>query len=55
MSHLEGAIERVDGCALRGAPDPKGQGQLDAADHIVVCSDQIAAYDLLSEALAAFP
>lgn len=45
--HLAGLIERVDGCALRGSPDPKGGGQPNAADHITDCADQLAVYDEL--------
>ena len=53
ISHLSAAIERVDGCRLRGPPDPKGKGQPHAADYLVVCIEQEEVYDLLTAALGA--
>jgi hypothetical protein len=46
---LEKALERTDGCALRGAPDGNGPGR----DWITDCDAQIETYGLLSDALAA--
>jgi len=52
-SHLNAAIERVDGCRLRGQADPKGGSQPYAADYLVVCVEQETVYDFLTAALAA--
>ena len=46
---LQEAIERTDGCVLRGAPDGNGPGM----DWIIDCSAQEEVYNLLSEALNA--
>ncbi len=43
------AIERVDGCALRGAPDGNGPGM----DWVTDCDEQLAIYDSLMAALNA--
>jgi hypothetical protein len=48
LSRLDGAIERVDGCALRGVVDPKGETQPHAADYLVVCMEQTIVHDLLT-------
>jgi cytidyltransferase-like protein len=45
---LAQAIERTDGCTLRGAPDGSGPGR----DWITDCGAQMALYDDLSMALA---
>ena len=45
------AIERTDGCSLRGAPDPKGQGQQYTADFVTDCPSAMQLYSLLAEAL----
>jgi hypothetical protein len=44
---LEKAIERTDGCALRGTPDGNGKGR----DWITDCDAQAAIYDLLTLAV----
>ena len=46
---IEQAIERTDGCALRGLPDPNGQGR----DWIITCAAQGLVYPLLVDALSA--
>ena len=46
---LQKAIERTDGCPLRGAPDGNGPSR----DWIIDCAAQVDAYNLLNEALAA--
>ena len=43
------AIERVDGCALRGTPDGNGPGM----DWVTDCDEQLAIYDSLIAALNA--
>lgn len=48
---VEEAIERTDGCVLRGAPDGSGPGR----DWITSCAAQMEIYDLLTAALAALP
>ena len=35
VRHLLALLERVDGCDLRGSPDPMGQGQPHAGDYVV--------------------
>jgi hypothetical protein len=45
---LAAAIERVDGCAVRGAPDGAGPG----LDWIVGCAEQLPIYHLLASAVA---
>ncbi len=52
-THLEELISRVDGFALRGAPDPKGKGQPHAADFITDGAAQQQLYQLLTDALNA--
>jgi hypothetical protein len=47
---LQDAIERTDGCALRGSPDPPGGGQI-KQDYIKTCTDQVPVYTLLKNAL----
>ena len=47
--HLEQAISRTDGCALRGAPDGNGSGR----DWITTCGAQGQIYQPLVAALAA--
>ncbi len=49
------AISSVDGCHLRGAPDPrknKGNGPHETADSITDCTEQLEIYDILVGALA---
>ena len=46
---LQDAIERTDGCTLRGSPDPPA-GQI-KRDYIKVCTDQAPVYTLLKDAL----
>jgi YVTN family beta-propeller protein len=46
---LQQAIERTDGCVLRGMPDGNGPGR----DWITDCAAQLEIYDLLTAALAA--
>jgi hypothetical protein len=48
-SKLEQAIERTDGCALRGVPDGNGPGR----DWVTTCEAQANVYPLLLEALNA--
>jgi len=51
---LEQAIERTDGCALRGAPDTgKGQGPKPRKDYITDCASQDSVYAFLADAFAA--
>ena len=50
---LEDAIERTDGCALRGTPDAKGGGKSAKADTITSCVDQEEIYPRLVDALVA--
>jgi hypothetical protein len=47
--HLEQAIIRTDGCALRGGPDGSGPGR----DWVTSCAEQASIYQSLVEALAA--
>ena len=47
---LQDAIERTDGCTLRGSPDPAGGGQI-KQDYIKACTDQAPVYTLLKNAL----
>jgi hypothetical protein len=47
---LQDAIERTDGCTLRGSPDSTGGGQI-KQDYIKVCTDQAPVYTLLKDAL----
>lgn len=49
---LQDAIERTDGCALRGSPDISGGGQI-KQDYIKTCTDQAPVYTLLKDALDA--
>jgi hypothetical protein len=46
---LNDAIERTDGCALRGSPDGNGKGR----DWITDCDAQLVIYDLLTLAVDA--
>lgn len=46
---LTKAIERIDGCVLRGSPDGNGPGR----DWVTDCNAQAAIYDCLTAALAA--
>ncbi len=50
---LQDAIDRTDGCALRGAPDVAGGGQI-KQDYITNCGDQLSIYSSLTSALASF-
>ena len=49
---LQDAIERTDGCTLRGSPDPPGGGQI-KQDYIKACTDQAPVYTLFKDALDA--
>jgi uncharacterized repeat protein (TIGR03803 family) len=49
IDDLNKAIERTDGCALRGSPDGNGKGM----DWITDCDAQEAVYALLTSAVAA--
>jgi hypothetical protein len=49
IDKLQKAMERTDGCALRGAPDGNGPGR----DWITNCTAQVSIYSLLQAALAA--
>jgi len=49
IDKIEKAIERTDGCVLRGSPDGNGSGM----DWITDCSAQAEVYRLLNEALGA--
>lgn len=49
INKLENAIERTDGCVLRGSPDGNGSGR----DWITDCAVQAEVYQLLNEALNA--
>jgi hypothetical protein len=49
---LQDAIDRTDGCTLRGSPDQPGQGQI-RQDYIQPCADQAPVYRLLKDALDA--
>ena len=44
------ALERTDGCALRGTPDTRDNSPL-AKDYIINCSDQELVYTLINEEL----
>jgi len=52
---LSTAIERTDGCALRGSPDIQQGGRYPARDYINNCGDQGLVYPLLNEALEVLP
>lgn len=48
------ALERTDGCVLRGRPDPAGGGvEVQAQDYVTDCAAQAAIHGLLSVALFA--
>ena len=47
---LQDAIERTDGCHLRGSPDSPGGGHI-KQDYIKTCTDQAPVYTLLKDAL----
>lgn len=49
LMKLNEAIERTDGCVLRGSPDGNGSGR----DWITTCPEQIPVYHLLNDALDA--
>jgi probable HAF family extracellular repeat protein len=49
---LEQALERTDGCVLRGAPDTEAVAPL-AKDYIINCPDQELIYPIITEALDA--
>lgn len=49
IDKLEKAIERTDGCILRGTPDGNGKGR----DWIVDCATQVDVYNQLNSALVA--
>lgn len=49
VDKLQKALERTDGCALRGTPDGNGPGR----DWITDCAQQTELYRLLTEALNA--
>ena len=49
---LQNALERTDGCALRGAPDSPGEVPM-MQDYINNCSDQALVCPLLQDALTA--
>ena len=49
---LQDALERTDGCALRGAPDPTGGGQI-KQDYITTCTEQAPIHSILRTALDA--
>jgi hypothetical protein len=55
IKKLESAIERTDGCALRGSPDAGGGGggNPPAKDYVNNCTDQATIYPQLVEALNA--
>ena len=53
IKKLEDAIERTDGCALRGTPDVKGGGKSPKIDTINNCTDQAVVYPMLVDALDA--
>jgi hypothetical protein len=46
LDKIEKALDRMDGCVLRGAPDGNGPGR----DWIVDCSAQLAIYEALTQA-----
>jgi len=52
-SKLVSAIERTDGCALRGTPDTSGGGKSFSKDYVTNCVDQNEIYPLLVDALNA--
>jgi hypothetical protein len=52
---LADAIERTDGCALRGSPDVLKGGQNPTLDYIISCGDQSLVYPLLVEAAEILP
>ena len=49
IDKLEKALERTDGCVLRGSPDGNGSGR----DWITDCAVQTEVYGLVNDALAA--
>jgi ribosomal protein S20 len=49
IADLNQALERTDGCALRGSPDGNGKGM----DWITTCDAQASVYALLTAALSA--
>jgi hypothetical protein len=49
---LQKALERTDGCTIRGAPDTQAVAPL-AKDYIVNCPDQELVYALINEELSA--
>ena len=51
ISKIVMAIERCDGCALRGSPDLQGSGL--RKDYVTDCDDQVMIYPLLINALEA--
>ena len=59
IKKLEDAIERLDGCALRGTPDVSGGGNKPAKDYVIDsgdptnCAVQAVPYALLNNALGA--
>jgi hypothetical protein len=52
MKKLRDAIERTDGCSLRGSPDAPGGGRI-KQDYIKACTDQASIYTALTDALHA--
>jgi hypothetical protein len=51
---LEQALERTDGCALRGSPDSGGGGSHPPAkDYVKTCAEQNSVYPPLRSALDA--
>jgi PKD repeat protein len=48
---LEKALERTDGCGLRGAPDGRGGGSGRESDHVLTCADQARIAPVLQAAL----
>ena len=50
IKELQKAIERVDGCALRGQPDVGGGGgNPPAKDYVNNCADQAIIYPVLEK------
>jgi len=47
LNRLQKAMERTDGCALRGSPDVKTRGAGPAVDYVVTCVDQARLYPVL--------
>lgn len=52
LKKLQQALERTDGCPLRGAPDTKDVSPL-AKDYIINCADQALVYALINDELSA--